>query len=57
MREVCQDEEVENVVDDTLEGMFREFVGETAALSPNAIVRLKQRWESDYREWCGRMLA
>ena len=22
----------------------------------NAIVRLKQRWESDYRAWCGRML-
>ena len=36
--------------------MFRELVGETAALSPNAIVRLKQRWESDYRAWCGRML-
>ena len=32
------------------EPVFRELVGETAALSPNAIVRLKQRWESDYRE-------
>ena len=39
------------------EPVFREFVGETAALSPNAIVRLKQRWESDYRVRCGRMLA
>ena len=38
------------------EPVFRELVGETAALSPNAIVRLKQRWESDYRAWCGRML-
>ena len=39
------------------EPVFRVLVGETAALSRNAIVRLKQRWESDYREWCGRMLA
>ena len=38
------------------EPVFRELVGETAALSPNAIVRLKQSWESDYRAWCGRML-
>ena len=38
------------------EPVFRELVGETAALSPNAIVRLKQRWESDYRAWCARML-
>ena len=38
------------------EPVSRELVGETAALSPNAIVRLKQRWESDYRAWCGRML-
>ena len=29
------------------EPVFRELVGETAALSPNAIVRLKQRWESE----------
>ena len=38
------------------EPVFRELVGETAALSPNAIVRLKQSWESDYRVWRGRML-
>ena len=31
-------------------------MGETAALSPNAIVRLKQRWESEYQAWCARML-
>ena len=31
------------------EPVFREIVGETAALSPNTIVRLKQRWESEYR--------
>ena len=35
------------------EPVFREIVGETAALSRNAIVRLKQRWES---EWTGRRL-
>ena len=33
------------------EPVFRELVGETAALSRNAIVRLKQRWESEYRAW------
>ena len=38
------------------EPVFREIVGETAALSRNAIVRLKQRWESEYRAWCSRMV-
>ncbi len=38
------------------EPVFRELVGETAALSANAIVRLKQRWESEYRAWRSRML-
>ena len=38
------------------EPVFRELVGETAALSPNAIVRLKQRWGEEYRGWCSRML-
>ena len=37
------------------EPVFRELVGETAALSPNAIVRLKSKWESEYR-WCSRKL-
>ena len=31
--------------------VFREFVGETTALSANVIVRLKSRWEDKYREW------
>ena len=35
------------------EPVFRELVGETAALSPNA-VRLKSKWESEYRAWCSR---
>ena len=34
------------------EPVFRELVGETAALSPNAIVRMKSKWESEYRAWC-----
>ena len=39
------------------EPVFRKLVGETAVLNPNTIVRLKQRWESEYRSWCGRMLV
>ena len=38
------------------EPVFRGLVGETAALSPNAIVRLKSKWESEYRAWCSRKL-
>ena len=38
------------------EPVFRELVGETAALSPNAIVRMKSKWESEYRAWCSRKL-
>ena len=33
------------------EPVFRELVGETTALSANAIVRLKSRWEDEYRTW------
>ena len=33
------------------EPVFRELVGEKTALSANAIVRLKSRWESEYRSW------
>ena len=33
------------------EPVFRELVGETMALSANAIVRLKNRWEVEYRSW------
>ena len=38
------------------EPVFRELVGETAALSPNAIGRMKSKWESEYRAWCSRKL-
>ena len=37
--------------------MFRELVGETNASSPNAIVRLKSKWESEYQAWFNGMLA
>ena len=38
------------------EPVFRELVGETTARSANAIVRLKSRWEEEYREWHGSRL-
>ena len=39
------------------EPVFRELVGETNASSPNAIVRLKSKWESEYQAWFNGMLA
>ena len=36
--------------------MFRELVGETTALSANAVVRLKEHWGEDYQEWRQRRL-
>ncbi len=38
------------------EPVFRELVGETTALSPNAIVRLKEHWEQEYQAWRKRPL-
>jgi len=38
------------------EPVFRELVGETTALSPNAIVRLKERWQKEYEAWQRRPL-
>ena len=38
------------------EPVFRELVGETTALSANAIVRLKQHWEEEYERWGTRRL-
>ena len=37
-------------------GHYKCRCSETAALSPNAIVRLKSKWESEYRAWCSRKL-
>ena len=36
--------------------VFWELVGETTALSPNAIVRLKECWEKEYEAWRRRPL-
>jgi transposase-like protein len=38
------------------EPVFRELVGETMALSANAIVRLKERWGKEYEVWRRRPL-
>jgi len=38
------------------EPVFRELVGETTALSANAIVRLKERWKKEYEAWRRRPL-
>ncbi|MHB1501783.1 MAG: IS256 family transposase [Candidatus Dormibacteria bacterium] len=38
------------------EPVFRALVGETTALSPASILRLRQEWEDEYRLWRGRPL-
>jgi transposase-like protein len=38
------------------EGVLQEFLGEGASLSPATIVRLKAKWEDEYRTWCRRPL-
>jgi putative transposase len=47
---------LEGLATGDFEPVFRELVGETTALSPNAIVRLKERWEKEYEEWRKRPL-
>jgi len=42
---------LEGLATGDFEPVFRELVGETTALSPNAIVRLKERWEKEYEAW------
>ena len=37
-------------------GCFVSWWERLTALSPNAIVRLKSKWESEYRAWCSRKL-
>jgi transposase-like protein len=34
-----------------VEPIFRALVGETAALSPTSVLRLRQEWEDEYRLW------
>lgn len=38
------------------EPVFRQLLGETAPLSPNTIVRLKEEWEQEYQAWRARSL-
>jgi hypothetical protein len=37
--------------------VFRELVGETTALSANAVVRLKERWADEDTSWQERPLG
>ena len=47
---------LEGLATGDFEPVFRELVGETTALSPNAIVRLKECWQKDYESWRRRPL-
>ncbi len=47
---------MEGLATGDFEPVFRELVGETTALSPNAIVRLKESWEQEYAAWRKRPL-
>jgi len=48
---------LEGLATGDFEPVFRELVGETTALSPTAIVRLKERWAEEYATWNRRPLA
>lgn len=48
---------LEGLATGDFEPVFRELVGETTALSPTAIVRLKERWAHEYADWKRRSLA
>jgi transposase-like protein len=47
---------LEGLATGDFEPVFRELVGETTALSPTAIVRLKERWADEYASWRRRTL-
>jgi transposase-like protein len=47
---------LEGLATGDFEPVFRELVGETTALSANAIVRLKQQWAEEYATWQKRRL-
>jgi Transposase and inactivated derivatives len=48
---------LEGLATGDFEPVFRELVGETTALSANAIVRLKERWGKEYEVWRRRFLG
>jgi transposase-like protein len=47
---------LEGLATGDFEPVFRELIGETTALSPNAIVRLKEHWGKEYEAWRKRPL-
>lgn len=47
---------LEGLATGDFEPVFRELVGDTTALSPQAIVRLKACWEQEYTTWRARHL-
>jgi putative transposase len=47
---------LEGLASGDFEPVFRELVGETTALSANAVVRLKERWAEEYAAWKQRPL-
>jgi putative transposase len=48
---------LEGLATGDFEPVFRELVGETTALSANAVVRLKERWADEYASWKRRALG
>jgi putative transposase len=48
---------LEGLATGDFEPVFRELVGETTALSANAVVRLKERWGEEYEAWRQRQLG
>ena len=48
---------LEGLATGDFEPVFRELVGETTALSANAVVRLKERWADEYTTWQARPLG
>jgi transposase-like protein len=48
---------LEGLATGDFEPVFRELVGETTALSANAVVRLKERWGEEYEAWRQRPLG
>ena len=48
---------LEGLATGDFEPVFRELVGETTALSANAVVRLKERWAEEYEAWRKRPLG
>lgn len=47
---------LEGLATGDFEPVFRELVGETTALSANTVVRLKEHWGQEYRDWRKRPL-